>query len=421
MEGMYHKHVFENGITLVVDKMPYVRSVSIGIWVKVGAKHEDSSRNGISHFIEHMLFKGTRSKNAHQIAETIDGIGGQLGGFTSREHTCYYAKVSNEHVTTAISLLSDIFLNSLFDQGEVEREKMVVLEEIKMVEDDSQELIHDLFTQTIWGSSSLGQPVLGKASVINSLDSNGLIDFWRTHYTPDRVVISVAGNIDYDLILKETGHLFDSSNGTPWGQKIDIPEVKQNLSFKKRDLEQIHLCLGVPGLPYTDKDRYALLILNTILGGGMSSRLFQEIREKRGLAYAVYSYPASYKDAGLFVVYVGTSPKNLQESTDIIFSQFLDLKNNGITDVELQKTKEQLKGDLILHSEDTYDRMARLAKHELYFKRFFTLDETLHLIDEVDLSQVKDLARSLFQSEFLNLVLIGNVKKEEIKRVKLEC
>ncbi|MDI6704088.1 MAG: pitrilysin family protein [bacterium] len=418
---MYHKHVFENGITLIVDEMSHVRSVSIGIWVKVGTKHEDSSENGISHFIEHMMFKGTRSKSAQQIAETIDGVGGQLGAFTSREHTCYYAKVSNEHVTTAISLLSDIFLNSLFDSEEVEKEKRVVLEEIKMVEDDPQELIHDLFTQTIWGSSSLGQPILGKASVINSLDSDRLIDFWHTHYTPDRIVISVAGNVDYNLILKEIGSFFNSSNGTPWGQKMDLPEVKRNLSFKKRDLEQIHLCLGVPGLPYTDKDRYALLILNTILGGGMSSRLFQEIREKRGLAYAVYSYQASYKDAGLFVVYMGTSPKNLQESTDIIFSQFFDLKNNGITDVELGKAKEQLKGNLILHSEDTYDRMTRLARHELYFKRFFTLDETLHMIDEVNLSQVKEVARSLFQSEYLNLVLIGNVKEEDVKRVKLEC
>lgn len=418
---MYHKHVFENGITLVMDEMPHVRSVSIGIWVKVGARHEDSSKNGISHFIEHMLFKGTRSKNTHEIAETIDGVGGQLGGFTSREHTCYYVKVSNEHVTTAISLLSDIFLNSLFDEGEVEKEKRVVLEEIKMVEDDSQELIHDLFTQTIWSSSSLGQPVLGKASVINDLNSERLINFWRTHYTPDRVVISVAGNIKHDVILKEIASFFDSSNGTPWEQKTDMPEVKRNLFFKKRNLEQIHLCLGVPGLPYADKNRYALLILNTILGGGMSSRLFQEIREKRGLAYAVYSYQASYKNAGLFVIYVGTSPKNLQESTDIIFSQFLDLKNNGITDVELRKAKEQLKGNLVLHSEDTYDRMTRLARHELYFKRFFTLDETLHLIDEVTLSQVKEIAMSLFQSECLNLALIGNVKKEDIKRVRLEC
>jgi len=417
---MYHKEIFPNGIRVVIEEIPSVQSVSIGVWVSVGSKDEKPQENGISHFLEHMIFKGTKSKTALQIAQIMDSMGGHVDASTGREHTCYYAKVLNRHLPTTIELLADIFFNSIFNPVEIEKEKRVVTEEIKMYEDTPDDLIHDLFIQTIWNNHPLGQPVWGNLDVIKNITQDKLINFWTSHYTPQEIVIALAGHVQKDEVIKHLFKFFGNHIGLNWRTKVNIPELKSHSNFQFRKLEQVHLCLGTLGLPYTHEDRFVLKLLNLILGGGMSSRLFQKIREQKALAYNVHAYPISYKNAGALVVYVGTSPKNYKETVKIILNEFNNLKNELVDEQELITAKEKLETALCLHSEDTVYRMSRLAEQEIYFNKFFSIEETLKLIDKVSITDVKRLAQDLFKNEYLCIAGIGPLDKRD-REIVLEC
>jgi len=417
---MYHKEIFPNGIRVVVEEIPSVHSVTIGVWVSVGSRDEKEDESGISHFLEHMIFKGTKSKSAFQIAQIMDSMGGHVDASTGREHTCYYAKILNKHLTTTIELLADIFFNSLFNPMEIEKEKQVILEEIKMYEDTPDELIHDLFIQTIWNNHSLGQPIWGNLKVIKNLTQDNLINFWTSHYTPEEIVIAIAGNVEKDMVINQVGKFFSKHTGVTWRTPTDLPKVKACVNPQFRKLEQIHLCLGTMGFPFTHEDRFVFRILSLILGGGMSSRLFQKIREEKALAYNVHAYPLSYKDVGTLIVYAGVSPKNYNETIQITLAEFHKLKKEFIQEEELLHAKEKLQAALWLNSEDTSYRMSRLAEQEIYFHKFFSLEESIELIDKVSLMDIKRVAQSLFKNEYLCLTSIGPVSKKD-REIVLKC
>lgn len=410
---MNYKEIFPNGIKVVIEEIPSVRSVSIGVWVSVGSKDEKAKENGTSHFLEHMIFKGTKSKTALAIAQIMDSIGGHVDAATGREHTCYYAKVMDKHLPTTIELLADIFFNSVFNPIEIEKEKQVIVEEIKMYEDTPDELIHDLFAQTIWNNHPLGQPIWGNLDVIKETTQSQLINFWTTHYTPDEMIISVAGHVQKDEVIDQLSKFFSKHSGSKWRAKEAVPVFNSNSNSQFRKLEQIHLCLGTPGLSSVHEDRYVLRILTTILGVGMSSRLFQKVREESALAYNVQAYPLSYKNAGALVVYAGVSPKNYKETTDIILNEFDSLKTELVNEQELVNAKEKLKSALWLNSEDTSYRMSRLAEQEIYFDKLFSIEETSELIDKVSAMDIKRLAQELFKKESLCLTTIGPLRKKD--------
>lgn len=418
---MPEKEHFANGICLVTEEIRDVRSCSVGVWVNVGSRDEGEDVNGASHFIEHMMFKGTDRRTAHEIAEIIDGIGGQMGAFTSREYTCYHIKVAEEHLFFTLELLADIYLNSTFDPAEIEREKQVVLEEIKMYEDTPDELIHDLFSQTVYEGHPLGQAVIGTSGVIKGFDREKVVRFFSGHYTPDRTVIACAGKIRHKEVLNKTRELFGDYQAPNQDSIVQPPQIKPQLRGEERDLEQVHLCLGGKGLSYTSEDRFSLFLLNTILGGSMSSRLFEEIREKRGLAYAVYSYLNSFRDGGLFTVYVGTSQETCYETIEIILKEFARLKKERVKAKELKKAKEHFRGALLLSLEDTGARMSRLAKQEIYFQRHIGIDEILKKVDQVSPGQIQSLANSLFQQDTLAMASIGPLSPKELEGIDLSC
>jgi len=420
MMMMYYKEIFPNGIRLVIEEIPSVRSVTIGVWVSVGSRDEKDDESGISHFLEHMIFKGTKSKSALQIAQIMDSMGGHSDASTGREHTCYYAKILDKHLSTTIELLADIFFNSLFNPIEIEKEKQVIIEEIKMYEDTPDELIQDLFVQTIWDNHPLGQPIWGNLKVIKNLTQDNLINFWTSHYTPQEIVIAIAGNVQKDMVINQLAKFFGNHTGVNWRTPTELPKLKPGINSQFRKLEQIHLCLGTMGLPSTHEDRFVFRILTLILGGGMSSRLFQKIREEKALAYNVHAYPLSYKDAGALIVYAGVSPENYYETIQIILNEFHKLKNNLINEEELFNAKEKLQTSLWLNSEDTSYRMSRLAEQEIYFHKFFSLEESVKLIDKVSLMDLKRLAQSLFKNEYLCLTSIGPVRKKD-REIALEC
>lgn len=414
---MYHKEVFPNGIRVVIEEIPTVHSVSIGVWVSVGSKDEQAKENGSSHFLEHMIFKGTKSKTALQIAQIMDSMGGYIDASTGREHTCYYAKVLDKHISNTIELLQDIFFNSVFNPVEIEKERQVIIEEIKMYEDTPDELIHDLFIQTIWDKHPLGQPIWGRLNVIKNITQNKLINFWSSHYTPYKIVIGVAGQVRKDEVIEQLFKFFGKHTGTNWQTANNVPKLKSSSTSQFRELEQLHLCLGTLGLPATHEDRFVLKILTTILGGGMSSRLFQKIREENALAYNVHAYPSSYKNAGALVIYVGISPENYKLTIQIIIDELNKLKNELVNEEELINAKEKLKGALCLNSEDTAYRMSRLAEQEIYFNKFFSIEDTLQLIDKVSAADLKRVAQNLFKKEYLCMTSIGPVRKEALDKI----
>ncbi|MDI6791534.1 MAG: pitrilysin family protein [bacterium] len=421
LKERYHKEILPNGIRVVTEEIPYVRSVSIGLWLEVGSKNEPQLINGASHFIEHMLFKGTSTRTAIQIAEETDRIGGQLNALTGREYTCFYAKVLDENMPRVIDLLSDMFFNSLFDEEEIKKEKDVILEEIKMYEDTPDELVHDLFVQNIWNKHPLGRPVIGTSEIVAQFSRAEILDFFRQRYTPERIVLAVAGNIISEQLIDELGKIFVKADGPGWEKPSPPPEIQSGIQVYHRDLEQVHFCLGTDGLSYSHEDRFAFYLLNTITGKSMSSRLFQEIREKRGLAYSIYSYHLACHEAGLFAVYAGVSREHYSETVKITLSELSKLKEEEVGESELSKAKQQLKSNLVLSLEDTASRMSRLAKTEIYFNRFFTLDEILSQIEAVSAEDVKKVAGNLFRNEFLTVTTIGPLSEAEAQQVELVC
>jgi len=413
---MYHKTVLKNGIRVVSENIPHIKSFSIGIWITNGSRDEGSEENGISHFIEHLIFKGTESRTAHDIAKEIDSVGGILNGFTEREYTCFHAKVLDQHWALAIELLSDIFLNSVFDLNEIARERNVVLQEIKMVEDTPDDYIHDLFNEVFWEGHSLGYPILGKKELVNSFERESICRYFEDHYRANQLVISVAGSFDHEKLIQRIEDAFGGLE-----EKVEVgrgtsPEPNPTMSFFSRDLEQVHLCLGTKGISQAHSMRFAGYVLNTLLGRGMSSYLFQEIREKRGLAYSIYSYRPAYFDVGQLVVYAGTEKGSSKEVIRLIMEQLDRLRKERVRGEELQRAKDQLKGNLLLSLESSDSWMTRLAQNEIYFGEHISVEEVIQGIEEVTSDQVNQLAQDLFREEFLCLVVLGPMDKRELPR-----
>lgn len=396
---MINKIELDNGLRVVIEKIPFVRSVSIGIWVKTGTRQELPEQNGISHFIEHLLFKGTSRRSARDIAEAFDGIGGNVNAFTSKEYTCYYAKVLDEHLPVAVDVLSDMFFNSLFDAEEVRKEKNVVIEEIRMVEDTPDDLVHDLLSEAAYSGHSLGYSILGTEKVLNELNPEQIRAYLSTHYTPENTVIAIAGNVD-DNVLELVKQYFGHFNTQASSRSLVAPTFQPNTIYRKKTTEQSHVCLGLPGLAIQDHLLYPLILMNNILGGSMSSRLFQEIREKRGWAYSVYSYHSSHIDSGLFAIYAGTSPKQAGDVLKLINEILAELKDNGLSESEIKKSKDQLKGSLMLGLESTNSRMSRIGKNELMLRKHPTLDDIVGHIDAVTTEEINQMCRQLFGNPF---------------------
>jgi predicted Zn-dependent peptidase len=413
---MYQRTILKNGIRVVSENISSIRSFSIGMWIISGSRDEDSEENGISHFIEHLVFKGTKSRTAHDIAKEIDSVGGILNGFTEKEYTCFYAKVLDQHWPLAIELLSDIFLNSIFDLNEIARERNVVLQEIKMVEDTPDDYIHDLFNQVFWKGYSLGYPILGEKERVSSFDRETICRYFDRHYRANHLVISVAGSFDYERVIQRIEDTFGGLHERVEVGERKSPELNPTVSVFPRDLEQVHLCLGTRGISQIHSLRYAGYVLNTLLGRGMSSYLFQEIREKRGLAYSVYSYRPAYFDVGQLVVYAGTGKGSLEEVIRLIIDQFDRLRKERVRGEELRRTKEQLKGNLLLSLESSDSWMTRLAQNEIYFGEYIPVEEVIGGIEGVTLEEVNQLAQDIFREESFCLTVLGPIDKAQLSR-----
>jgi predicted Zn-dependent peptidase len=401
-------------MVVLTEQMPYVKSASIGVWVRVGSRDETPEVAGVSHFIEHMLFKGTARRSAEEIAKAIDAVGGTLDAFTTRESTCFFAKVLGEHLPLAIDILADTFLHSRLDPEDIERERQVILQEIKMVEDTPDDLVHDLFAEAIWGAHPVARPILGRKETVRRLTRDDLEQHMARFYRPDRTLVAAAGDLDHDQLVDLLQQVFAGFEGYSPGLDPAPPISRPAVRVEERDTAQLHLCVGVEGLPYAHEDRYALYLLNAMLGGSMSSRLFQEIREKRGLAYSVYSYQASYRDCGLLVIYAGTSPESSGRVMDLIQSECARLRDEPVDPRDFQQAKDQLKGNLLLGLEGTSSRMTRLAKMEIYFQRNYGLDEIIAGIEQVSIDQFQALAGRLLRDGAFAVTALGPVPQAAV-------
>ncbi|OGW13442.1 MAG: hypothetical protein A2W77_03055, partial [Nitrospinae bacterium RIFCSPLOWO2_12_39_16] len=379
-----------------------------------GSRDEEDKNSGISHFLEHLAFKGTEKRSARQIAFEMDSIGGQIDAFTSREYTCYSAKVLDEHLPVAIDLLSDILLNSTLKPADIDKERQVILEEFKFVEDNPADYIYDLLYQSVWSSHPLGRSILGNHESIEKIDRNKLVNHLDNHYIPKNIIIAAAGNIDECRLNELLENAFGSLNKNASSSREAPPEIKRNFIVKERELEQVHFCLGTKGLRSADESRFEGYLLNTILGGSMSSRLFQKIREDYGLAYSIHSFISPYADTGLLGIYAGTSAEFFEKVLKMSLEEFKLLMTVKVSADELKKAKEQLKGNLMLSLESSSSRMNQLAKQEMYFERFFSLDEIIDEIEKVTEEKIQRLANRLLDNSFFNLAVLGPVKKEKI-------
>ena len=394
---MIVREVLDNGLRLVTEAMPHVRSVSIGVWLTRGSRHESDERSGVAHFVEHMLFKGTDTRTAEDIAQAIDSIGGQLDAFTSKEYAGYYIKVLDEHLPLAIELLGDIVMHPAFAPADIERDQSVILEEIKMVEDAPDDLVHEVFAQQFWSRHPLGRPILGTPETVTSFDAPRLRQYFGSTYLAPNVVIAAAGHLEHQAVRVLVEQVFEDLPGGSAAPSDAPPAVTPGLVIRQKDIEQSHICLGAPAYPQAHVDRHAMYVLNTVLGGSMSSRLFQHIREERGLAYAVFSSLAAYSDAGAITVYAGCAAGKVSEVVDLTLAELRVLRNDLVPADELQRAKDHLKGSLTLSLESTSSRMSQLARQEMQFGRQFTLDEILNAIDAVSADDVLRVARDVFR------------------------
>jgi predicted Zn-dependent peptidase len=408
-ESSINKTELKNGIRILSRQIPNVRSVSMGVWVDVGARDESSEENGLSHLIEHMIFKGTKRRNAFQIAKEFDAIGGHTNAFTSMENTCFHARVLDSHTETMIDILSDIFLNSVFDQMELEKERPVILQEIGMVEDSPDEYIHVLSGNSFWGDNPLGRSILGSRENITGFGPEAVKRFFDHYYRSDRIVISAAGNIDHAWFVDKLKTSFEPVEKNAKSFNRVTPEGLSTVDFHHKELELAHICIGTKGLAISDPNRYAFSLLNTILGGNMSSRLFQEIREQRGLAYSIYSFANSYVDTGMFGVYAGVDPTRASESIDLIANEILKTTSQPVTASELNNAKEYTKGNLLLSAESVENHMVRLAQTDIHFNRYIPIEEAIEKIEAVTADDILEVAATLFQSETYALTLLGPI------------
>lgn len=414
---MYRKSVLLNGIRVISESIPYVKSVTIGLWVGTGARSEQDYNHGISHFIEHLMFKGTHKRSAKCIAETVDAVGGQLNAFTAKEHTCYYMKVLDSKLELAVDVLSDMLLSSKFAKEDIERERQVVLEEFHMYEDTPDELVHDIHLSKIWSRHPLGRSILGSTKSIGLFNEMLVKEYYQQFYTPDNLVIAAAGNVDHDKLVQLSERFFASMTGTKKAIESAKPSFIPTQTVRTKDTEQVHLCLSTQGVSQKSPDSYKLHALNNILGGGISSRLFQAIREEKGLAYSIYSYQTNYSDVGLFTVYAGTRPANTVQVIEIISETLQSIRKEGITESELLRAKEQLKGGLFLGLESSSSRMSRLGKMETTLERYVTLEEVVEKIEKVTLKDVKLAAEQLFIPEGFGLTALGPINESDIPKI----
>lgn len=403
------KIILDNGLRVVIEEMPTCRSVAFGIWVKTGSRNETPEDNGISHFVEHMLFKGTDRYSANDIADIFDGIGGNVNAFTSKEYTCYYAKVLDDHLPQAVEVLSNMFFNSMLDPEDMVKERNVILEEISMYEDTPDDLVHDLASKAAYVDHPLAYSILGLEKRLKAMDPESLRQYIARNYMIENTVISLAGNINEDVLDLIRKH-FDGFQNHGSVQAVTAPIFRDGMIFHKKKAEQNHICLSLPGYQVDHEHTYAMVLMNNMIGGGMSSRLFQEIREKRGLAYSVYSYHSSYRDSGLFTLYAGTAPGQTEEVLQVTMDVLHGIKSNGMTEAELRRGKEQLKGSLILSLESTSSRMNRLGKNELLIAKHYNLDELIDRIEKVSLEQVQTVIQHTFAQPFAMSMVGSNDK-----------
>ncbi len=416
------RQVLPNGLTILTEKMDHIRSVSIGIWVKSGSRHEDPNVNGISHFVEHMVFKGTSSRSAEDIARQVDSIGGNMDAFTGKETICFNVKVLDEHLPVAIDILSDMVLHPVFDVNEITRERGVILEEIKMDEDNPDYLVHEIFTQNFFKGHPLGKPILGTKETVRRFDQEAIWGYYGGKFSPGNMIISAAGNLNHkefvDLLRQRFEQLPVGSNGwhdTP--PKINSRIILRN----KKALEQVQICVGVPSYSISHERRYVTYILNTLLGGGMSSRLFQNVREKQGLVYSIFSELNPFRDAGMLSVYAGTSRESAPKVVQSIVHEFRELKTAPIAEEELKRAKDQLKGNLMLSLESSTARMSNLARQEMYYDHFFTMDEIIDRIQAVTVEDLLETANELFQPQLIAVTVLGNLNGLKVTRDSLAC
>src|SRR5271167_248196 len=421
-ERSIRRTILPSGLTILTERMEHIRSVAMGVWIRAGSRHELPEVNGISHFVEHMVFKGTQSRSAKRIAREVDAIGGNLDAFTGKETICFNLKVLDEHVPTALDVLSDLVLNPVFNNEDIARERGVILEEIKMDEDNPDYLVHEIFTQNFWKDHPLGKPILGTKETVKKFERETVLDTYTHRFAPGNIIVAAAGHLDHDqfvdLVVKHFEHLKPAKNGFHSAEPKIVPRI---VLRNKKALEQVQLCIGVPAYPIAHEKRHAGYILNTLLGGGMSSRLFQNIRERQGLAYSIYSDLNPYRDTGCMAVYAGTSLASATKVVQAVISEFRNLKNQPVPEEELRRSKDQLKGSLMLSLESSTARMSNLARQEMYFDRFQDLDELVLKIEAVTADDLQSLAQEFFKTESVAVTALGNLSGLKISRNQLAC
>jgi predicted Zn-dependent peptidase len=416
------REILPNGLIILTEEMTHLRSITIGVWVRTGSRHEDPQYNGISHFLEHMVFKGTRNRSAEDIARQVDSIGGNMDAFTAKECVCFTIKVLDEHVPIALDVLSDLVLNPIFDTKDIARERGVILEEIKMDEDSPDYLVHEIFTQNFWKDHPLGKPILGTKETVRRFEHDLLIDYYSKRFVPKNLIISAAGNVRHEEFVEQVAQRFrDLPAGSNGFHDTPPRTVSRIIMRNKKSLEQVQICVGVPAYPIAHENRYAVYVLNTLLGGGMSSRLFQNIRERQGLAYAIYSELNPYRDTGCLSIYAGTSRESAPKVVQSIVNEFRALKSSPVPAEELRRAKDQLKGSLMLSLESSSARMSNLARQEMYFDRFLGLDEIIARVEAITEEHLTAVAQEFFRTESIAVTVLGNLNGLKISREQLSC
>jgi predicted Zn-dependent peptidase len=409
-----------NGLVVITEPMEHVHSVSVGIWLRSGSRREPADLNGISHFIEHMVFKGTRRRTAEDIAREVDSIGGMLDAFTAKEMVCFNTRVLDEHLPKAFDVLADMVLEPKFAEEDIAREQSVVLEEIRMTQDNPEDLVHELFTQNFWTPHALGKPILGTPETVSAFTRRSLQDWFHRSYAPNHLLITAAGHLKHEQLVQLVSERFAKLAPAENGAADSVPHPAPHITLRtKHELEQVHLCLGVPALPLTDDRRFAVSILNNVLGGGMSSRLFQNIRERKGLAYAIFSEMNSYRDAGMLSVYAGTSIDTAGQVIRSVLEEFRRMKDEPLSEEELRRAKDHLKGATLLSLEGSSSRMNSLARYHLYFNRHFTPQELITLLERVTVEEVQQIAHEFFAPEHIAASVVGNLNGFKLTREQL--
>ncbi|MCF8012023.1 MAG: insulinase family protein [Clostridiales bacterium] len=404
---------------VLTEKIPHVRSVTIGFWVNVGSRDEFQEAAGISHFIEHLMFKGTNNRKARDIAEALDAVGGHLNAFTTKEYTCYYVRVLDEFFEYAFDIISDMLLNSCFSAEDLECERNVILEEIKMNEDTPDEQVYDIFAHTLWGEHPLGRPVIGFEEIINNLTRQEIIDFFNKYYISSNLIIAAAGNIEHERVVDKVNNIFGHVRSKENNRLFQKAQPHNDIKFLKKETEQVHICTGGPGLPLAHENLYVFQLINTVLGGGISSRLFQQVREEKGLVYTIFSHHSSYHDGGVFCIYLGLSRKNIEKALELVYGQVRDIQENGVTQVELQRAKDQMRGNLLLSLEHVNSRMSRLGKSQMYLGKIIQPEEIVKQINNIDNEQIKQVAREYLKPQDFCLASVGSLDDMElVKKLK---